>query len=210
MSENRQGEIGAVTIGILAGGKSARMGSDKALLVWQGKPMIGRLIDRLGCGRPVLISASQADEKRLRAFSCPVVVDERAQYGPLEGIYRLLLAAETDWTFLVATDLPFVDEELIDCLCRHAGAKESEGRQPDIVVPQENGRVHPLCGLYHRRVLPLMEQLFERGEHRVRALLSAAETVCVPAAVCGLDPRIFWNVNTPEQFRALERSGVRE
>lgn len=194
-----------VTVGILAGGRSARMGRDKAFLVWRKKAMIEHVIERLGRGRAVLISAADAGAERLRALPFPVVVDERLHYGPLEGIYRLLLASETDWTFIAAADLPLVDERLPACLLRRALAHEKErGTLPCIVVPCVQGRIHPLCGLYHKRAVSELEALFAKEEHRVRALLERTETVYVQVQECGIDPRMFFNVNTPEQFRELE------
>ena len=198
MGDGTAGESCVFDLGILAGGGSARMGTDKAFLLWQGQTMIEHIIQSNGRGRAVRISASAAAADRLRSLSWPVVVDEREEYGPLEGIYRLLLAAETEWTFIAATDLPFVDESLPVCLCRCASLPGS-GRGPDIVVPRAGDRIHPLCGLYHRRVISQLEK------HRVRALLEASRTLYVDVQELGIDPHMFRNVNTPEQYYELAK-----
>lgn len=202
----------AITIGILAGGKSSRMGRDKALLLWRGKPFAEHLGEQLAACGNVLVSAADADQ--LRSIPFPVVTDERCSYGPLEGIYRLLLAAQTDWVFVVAADLPLVSSELPRCLLKELdadGRKADKGRmgaQCAAVIPCENGRVHPLCGLYNKRAVPVLETLFEEGEHRVQAFLDRLPVVYVTTGEHGIDPRMFANVNTPQQYeRLIEQDG---
>lgn len=226
------GRIGGVTLGILAGGRSTRMGRDKALLVWHGRTLAEHIAEQFAdC--PVLISAADAD--MLAGLSYPIVTDERQGYGPLEGVYRLLLAAQTPWMFVVATDLPLVSRELLACLLERIALLQSDktiksnlysngkmnievhaievtscangqqfgNRGIEAVVPCSGGRVHPLCGLYHKCAIPKLEALFAWGEHRVRALLDELKTVYVPLEECGLDARVLTNVNTPEEFDRL-------
>lgn len=275
-----------ITLGILAGGKSSRMGRDKALLLWNGRTLIEHVREQFAdCGR-VLVSVgygsdaevhcssdaegrrrngdmlcpSEADEcRRNGEMPCPIpnpsetdknqrngempcpskagecqsrgsmlspatadecqrrspvpyptVADERQGYGPLEGIYRLLLGAQTDWVFVVAADLPLVNAELLACLWRQlalSGANRAQGggQEPFAVIPCAQNRVHPLCGLYHRRAIPSLQALFAGGEHRVRALLDQIPVVYVQAEECGIDPHMFLNVNTPEDFRKLKK-----
>lgn len=195
--------IGGVTLGILAGGKSTRMGRDKACLVWHGRTLAEHIAERFGCCAHVLVSA--ADAEQLAGFPYPVVTDGRAGYGPLEGLYRLLLSAKTEWVFAVATDLPLVNCKLLACLIDQLvqGGQQKESAKAAAVIPCADDRVHPLCGLYHKRALPQIEALFAREEHRVRALLDELETIYVPVDVCGVDARVLMNVNTPEEYDRL-------
>lgn len=197
-----------ITLGILAGGRSSRMGRDKALLPWRGRPLAEHMGEQLADCGSVLVSA--ADANQMRGIPYPVVADERRMYGPLEGIYRLLMAARTEWVFIVAADLPLVKSELPKCLLKQLAAEEEkgamgrdEGRQIAAVVPCAHGRVHPLCGLYHKRAIPILEELFAEGEHRVCAFLDRLPAVYVMAGEHGLDLRMFANVNTPQEYEKL-------
>lgn len=211
-------ELDNVTLGILAGGKSTRMGRDKALLLWNGRTLAEHVRMQLACCKRVLVSV--ADAERAQGVPYPAVADERQGYGPLEGIYRLLAAAQTEWVFVVATDLPLVNEELLSCLLEALEAArgdedgicsgmERAGNMGILaVIPCSEGRVHPLCGLYHKCAVKLLLPLLDRGEHRVCAFLDELPVVYVPVEKRGIDARVFSNVNTPEEFRKLEAAGM--
>lgn len=192
-----------VTLGILAGGKSTRMGRDKALLLWNGRTLVEHVRNQFAACEKVLVSVADAD--RPTGISYPAVADERQGYGPLEGIYQLLAAAQTDWVFVAAADLPLVNEELLSCLLEALAAAQTDEKGILAVIPCAEGRVHPLCGLYHKRALAFLLTLFERGEHRVRALLDEMPVVYAAVEEHGIDPRMLSNVNTPEEFRQLEK-----
>jgi len=140
-----------ITAFILSGGKSSRIGKDKALLSIEGKPLIQKLIELLEpIFSEVVISSNQPElfnftEKK-------VIKDSIPDRGPLSGIHSVLKFSDTEKNFIISCDMPFVSVELIDYLCEYKSNKP-------IVLPKAEGRVHQLCGLYSKSILADVEKL---------------------------------------------------
>lgn len=192
--------------GILAGGKSRRMGRNKALLAWQDSIFLEHFIhmyEKIDSCSQIMVSVAEEDtyrrlflEKQIK--NCRLLSDVRQEYGPLEGLYRLLLAAENPWVFVSATDLPLLDAGFVEKLY----AQRREGIWA--VIPRTGERVHPLCGLYSRQVLPVLEQLFERGDHKVMCLLEGIPVQYIE--VESHEAEVLQNVNTPEEYEKIIRT----
>lgn len=189
-----------ITIGILAGGKSTRMGENKALLTYRGRTFLENIRDELSGLGEVLISA--AAEGIYEKYGCPVLYDEQSGYGPLEGIYRLLKEAETEYVFVCAVDMPLVKKELVlymqsyissdyDCYC----IKDAE-------------HIHPLCAIYSKRVLPYMEKLISEDRHRLMDLLQMVSTKYISLEWTSFDKSVVQNINTQEDYHRLQRPVV--
>jgi molybdenum cofactor guanylyltransferase len=134
---------------ILAGGQSARMGSNKALVPYQGKPLIQYSIDlALHFTRDIIISANNRD---LDYLGFPVVPDQYRVKASMAGIHSGLKSSLTDWNLVLTCDMPNVSVELIDKLFL---ALADDIR---MVLPLHDGFLEPLCGFYHRGLLPLIE-----------------------------------------------------
>ncbi len=186
---------GQITGIILAGGKSRRMGKDKALLELDGKPLILRVSEVLEeLFDPVIIIADSG--KRFMDFSCPVVCDLIPGRGPLGGIYTGLRYAASDAIFVVGCDFPFLDRGLIRYLV---------GLIPgyDAVVPRCHGVWHPLHAVYSKRCLPVFEQRIKMGELSLRNVLPTLVVREVEEAeLSSFDPErvSLTNLNTPEEL----------
>lgn len=197
-----------MTAGILAGGKSSRMGGNKALLIWKEQTLLEYLAKLLAAEpdfSQVLVSVAAADgyeEIRQRwqeDTELAFVEDLHRGYGPLEGLYRLLAHAKEEWVFVTATDMPFVNARFL----RRMLKQPREG--VSAVIPWAAGRVHPLCGLYKKTALPALERLFERDEHRVRALLEEIPVRYVDLPKPGIQASVLENVNTPEEYEKAKK-----
>ena len=141
---------------ILVGGRSSRMGSDKATLRLGGVTLAERLTAIAGeafPGAPVTLVAAGPEQ-----FSdLPVVIDVYPDRGPLGGLHTALTHAKTEWIFLAGCDLPFITAGLISRLCN------LRTNETDAVVPvQSDGIVQPLCALY--RVDPCLKKAHEMLE----------------------------------------------
>jgi molybdopterin-guanine dinucleotide biosynthesis protein A len=185
---------------ILAGGRSSRMGRDKARLELDGREFVARIAEALAAisHNIRIVSAPEA----ARALNIANVADRTPGWGALGGLETAVCVSETDWAAVAACDLPFVTGALFERL--------SELRENfDAVVPvQEDGRPQPLCALYYRPVCAeVAERLITENERRPRALLAQVKTRWVqPAELADLAGagRFFLNINTPDDLAQAE------
>ena len=152
-----------ITSIILAGGESKRMATNKALVLFRGKPLIQYPLD-LACSLSgeVIISANNHD---FDEFEFPVVKDRFPARIPLCGVHAGLHASRTDWNLVLTCDMPNVTRELIERLW---AALTDQLR---IVIPFHDGYFEPLCGFYHRELIPLIESNIAAGRHSMLDLL---------------------------------------
>lgn len=188
------------SVAILAGGKSSRMGRDKALLSLEG----ARFIDRLAwefapCGDVFISAANPGD---YADAGLPVVADENRGIGPIEGIHQALLRAGRDCVFVCATDMPFLKKEAADYLAEFVSSDH------DAWVFTSAGRVQPLCAIYRKAALPAIEALIAQGRYKLTALLSSVRTKYVRLEDSRFDSRLLDNINTPREYRALSGPAV--
>ena len=204
-----------VTLVINAGGTSLRMGRQKALLPVPstGLPLIVHVMDalqRLGADGGVVVANDPNVAEAVAAHRGPrarCVPDDWPGAGPLGGIATGLVACRA-WAAVVACDMPLVSAEIFVYLMQLARQVDSTGlRRWDAVVPVVGARMQTMHALYHRDMLPVIEQMLTAGELRVRALFSKIRVRYVgEEEVAGIDPGLasFINVNTPEEWAAVQ------
>jgi len=180
---------------ILAGGKSRRMGTNKALLAFQDKPLLQHMINRIEpfCDK-VAISGQNSEYAN---FKVEMVPDLYPDCGPIAGIFSALKYTGSDWNLLVSVDVPFVNDELFLSLVSNIG-------EYDCIVPQHTSGVEPLIALYNRRTLPVIEEMIKSGDYRLTNLLSKINTRYVDC--CYLiknHPRLFMNINRMEDYQSI-------
>ncbi|MBR6897722.1 MAG: molybdopterin-guanine dinucleotide biosynthesis protein B [Lachnospiraceae bacterium] len=181
-----------VTVGIIAGGKSSRMGRNKALLKLENETIIRRTVKELGGFSEVLISAAKKGE--YESLGTGMVYDEHTDIGPIEGIYQVLKAAKSDYVFICAADMPFVKKELVDYLIQFISGDY------DCIVIADEEHIHPLCAIYSKRALPALEEMIEAGEYRIRRLFKRVNTKFVSLGLSCFDKKVVKNVNTRAEY----------
>ncbi|MFW0796401.1 molybdenum cofactor guanylyltransferase [Gordonia sp. CPCC 205515] len=187
---------------VLAGGRSRRMGTDKAAMDWDGEPLLARVVRIVGerC-RPVFVVAPEESAAYRGLFGtggpeATWVTDEEPGAGPLAGLAAGLAAAGADgatWAFVCATDMPLISTDLIDELL--LGVTPST----QAVIARDNQRDHPMAGLYRTDVAPILAELTASGERRMLAVLDAVTTHRVAVT----QPDWLTNVNAPEDLHRL-------
>ncbi|HEY8491167.1 MAG TPA: molybdenum cofactor guanylyltransferase [Dehalococcoidia bacterium] len=199
------GAAGDVTGAVLAGGRSRRMGTDKARLELGGRPLLFYVLDALTTVADDLLVVGPRHRLPPLPPAVRAVEDRRPGRGPLEGIATALRESRGRWVLVAACDLPFLQPALLRELCdRAAGC--------DAVVPHVGGRHHLLIVLA-RHALPKVEGVLRQGETRVDRALAALDLRTLgEEAVRRVDPDLLslFNVNTPEdlqQARALLQRG---
>ena len=182
---------------LLVGGLSSRMGRPKALLPFDGEPLVAHLVRRLrGRFDEVVIVAASGQE--LPSLDARIARDEIAECGPIAGLHAGLRAASSDDCFLASCDMPFLNADLAAHL-----VGELEGR--DAVVPIHGGKLQPLHAAYSRKIADRLRAPIANGELRMKDLIARLRAKVVDEdALRTLDPRglSFRNMNLPADYDA--------
>ncbi len=186
---------------ILAGGKSSRMGQDKARLRLGDETFVARVAHALGAiTAHVSIVSARPDSA---ALSLPIVADLFPDCGALGGLHAALAACRAPWAAVVSCDLPFVTRALWRRLTTFRAHEFAA-----VAPVQADGRAQPLCALYAPAAcLVLVEQMLQAGELRPRRLLQQVRTRWVaPAELVDLADAelLFMNINTPDDYHAAQ------
>ena len=180
---------------ILAGGRSSRMGRDKALLELNEQKFIDLLVQELsGCCK-VMISAAHQDD--YAGYGVPVIADETKGIGPIEGIRQALRSSVSEYVFVCAVDTPFVRKEMIQYLAEFISSDY------DAFVFRDGDRIHPHIGIYSRAALPVIEEMIGEKQYRLTKLLSRIRTKYVDIGTSCFDRKALRNINTPEDYLAI-------
>ena len=190
----------AVTVAVLAGGASRRMGADKSLAELAGKPLIQHV---LACvqqlNMPVVLVTDKPEQ--FSQFQIEMVSDILPGNGSLGGIYSALMSSTTPFTLCVACDMPYLNITLLTYLL-------SLRIGFDAVVPMINNQPQGLHAIYHRRAAAPIRDLMNRNELRISGVFDHLRVRLVgEAAIHAIDPelRSFTNLNTPEELARLRR-----
>ena len=135
---------------ILAGGRSTRFGSNKALAIVNGKPLIHNVADLMsGLFQECLLVTNTPEEYDF--LSLPMTSDRHKGSGPLAGIHAALQEVSETRAFVVACDMPNLSPELIQYLC------SINEQDYDAIIPMLKKGLEPLFGIYHKKALPVIE-----------------------------------------------------
>jgi molybdopterin-guanine dinucleotide biosynthesis protein A len=190
--------VNEVTAFVLAGGKSTRMGSDKAFLPWEQGTLLSHAMELAGAVAPARIVG---DVKKFGAFGT-VIEDVYKERGPLGGIHAALSSSETEWNLILAVDLPLLTPAFLEYLVGQA--RQSQAM---VTVPMVAGFFQPLAAVYRKKFATLAEPALREGKNKIDPLFAAANTHMIQAeelAQAGFSEEMFRNVNTPEDFDGLK------
>jgi molybdopterin-guanine dinucleotide biosynthesis protein A len=183
---------------ILAGGKSSRYGSNKALAELNGEPLIERVLGVMGSVFNDLILITNSPEE-YAYLKLPMKEDLIKGLGPLGGIYTGLESISHDAGFFVACDMPFLNEGLI----RHM---LSIGGDYDAVVPKIDWKIETLYTLYRKSCLPAIKNLIDSKTYQAKRFFQRIRVRYVDQnEIIAFDPqlRAFANVNRPEEMDVM-------
>ena len=191
-----------LTLAIQAGGKSSRMGQDKALMPFRGMPLIQYVLGRLSAiADEIIITTNVPDDYHF--LDMPLYRDLRPGRGALGGLYTALSSAKGDFVAVVACDMPFASIQFFEMASKLLATSGA-----DVVIPKTEFGYEPLHALYRRDAcIPAIETAIDADKWKVISwfeqvkvhALSPEETV-----VFNADGLTFWNLNTPEDFAKAE------
>ncbi len=182
-----------ITCVIFAGGRSSRMGQDKSLLPFGNYSSLTEYqLERLSkLFKRICISSKEADKFDFEADVIPDMV-ETGIYAPTAGFVSVFEHLSDERIFVLSVDTPFVEEKQIVKLL------ERDEAGVDAVIAKTFTGTHPMCGIYHRRLLGSFKKMLEEDNHRLGQLLKNSETIFVPFA----EEEAFANLNHPEEYEA--------
>lgn len=183
---------------VLAGGRSSRMGSNKALLPIGNETLLQRALRTAihALGNACIVGARSVYDR----FG-EVVEDVYTGCGPLGGIHAALRATTTDLNLMLSVDMPLMTPQFL----RWLGARARKANAL-IVIPNATGGPQPLCAIYRKDVLETAEQALKRGDYKIGSMFSKVPTLLIQESELsadGFSPDIFQNINTQEDYRNL-------
>lgn len=189
---------------VLAGGKSSRMGTDKAMLQYHNQSLLSRSVEKLHelFEEVILVTNTTVKYHGPEFNTCRIreVYDEFPESGPLAGIHAGLKAASFEWSFVTACDMPFWGPEIVEALTR-------DQQDFDAVVPSINNRPEPLCAFYRKSCLPAIENHLKNGIGKVTCFYQFVKISYLDIKKIGqaeqLSSHTFSNINTPLDYETI-------
>lgn len=189
-----------LTIGILCGGKSSRMGQDKALLNTGAITYIQHTVNKFSDSSDIIISTNSTNHTVISDMfhkqNIRIVQDELSGYGPLEGLRQILRAAAAPYVFVCAVDMPNISLKAAQYVAQFISSDY------DAYIFKDKEHIHPLCGIYSSSVLKKIDDLISKDEHRLRMLLDSVRTKYIDLSYSCLPDNLVDNINTPDDYKA--------
>lgn len=188
------GEIG-VTVAIQAGGKSSRMGRDKAFVELNGRPLIEIVRDTVqDLGDELILISNKPDA--YAHLGLPMFADLYPDHGPLGGIYTAVSQAAHPHVLVVACDMPWLSRPLLTYMlsCRTTA---------DIIIPRWGKFPEPLHAIYNKTCLPAIQNNLENGHLKITGFFNQVQVRFIDQEVVKQfdeNGRSFININTPEDL----------
>jgi FdhD protein len=186
---------------ILAGGKSSRMGSNKALLPYKGGRFIEAIHRQLAeIFSEVLLVTNNPEQYEF--LPCRKVADLFPGAGALAGIHAGLHHSANPAIFAVACDMPYLNTDLV----RHLAGQADAG---SVVIPEGPAGLEPLHAVYGKDCLAAIEEAISHGEKRILSFFDRVNAIKINTEqIAGFDPSFasFSNINTPEEYFRLRGS----
>jgi len=189
------------SIAIIAGGKSSRMGTNKAFVELAGKPLIQHILERtanLEQAETILVTNTPDEYAHLKL---PMVADVVPDKGALGGIYTAIRQSKTSYVLVIACDMPFISTELLRYMIAQAN-------DYDVIVPRVDGYPQGLHAIYSKSCLQPIEAQFEKNELKVISFYSKVRVRYFDEddyAKFDLNLVALMNINTPEDLEKARK-----
>ena len=177
---------------IFAGGKSSRMGEDKALLPFDGFDTLTQYqIDKLSKLFTNLYISCKTKEKF--DFDANFIEDVKTNniYAPTAGFIAVFETLKCESFFAISVDTPFIDEKIISTIL------QADTTDYDATVASLNSKIQPMCGIYHKSLLTEFKKMLKEDNHKLGYLLKNSTTTIVDFK----DDKAFLNLNNPQEYK---------
>jgi len=184
---------------ILAGGKSSRMGEDKALILIQGVPLLQRIYNIAeSCAATVYVVTPRVERyQNILPPNCQFIREAPLSNGPLVGFAQGLAQVQTEWVLLLACDLPNLRVEVLQ-----EWANKLDDVSPEAIAALAHHIKgwEPLCGFYRRNCLADLNNYIEQGGRSFQSWLNQHSVQLLPV----IEPGMLFNCNTPEDLKSVK------
>ena len=182
-----------VTVSILCGGKSSRMQSEKGLVLFQGTPFIEHIIEAaLPISNEIQLVTNTANYDYLPYQK---IKDIELDKGPIGGIYSALVHSQSETNLILSCDIPLISTEiLLELINKHTTDFE-------VSVFSDTNKIHPLIGIYSKKIIPVLKKAIEENELKMMHLLAKVNHQIIE--VTGEKSKQFRNVNSLAELNEL-------
>ncbi len=174
---------------VLAGGESSRMGEDKSQMLISEQQLIEFSLNALKPFCQELIISSNKEVHKSYGFK--TISDKQNKIGPISGIQSALANSKTDYIIILPCDSPMVKQAFVEFLISKID------NEIDALVPKYQNHLEPLFAIYHKRILPIVDQQIAKQDYRLTNLLKQIRTETFEVQ----DRSCFVNINTPEDYK---------
>lgn len=181
---------------VLAGGRSSRMGRDKALLPFQGRSLVEHVaFQAQGVTDNITLVGKTC---RYANLGYPVIEDIFPGRGPLSGLHAALTSTRSNWNLMLACDMPEITAEFLKQLMTRA----ESGHASAVIPVAPDGVPQPLCAVYHHQCLAAVAGALRNGVYKITEALAALDVDfwSVP------ESHYFCNLNTPQEWSAYSHA----
>jgi len=176
---------------IFAGGKSSRMGEDKALLPFENFKTLSEFqYKKL---QKYFNTVYLSSKEKKFDFECDIILDTHAESSPLVALVSIFETLSVESVFILSVDAPLVDAKVISKLF------QAYDKSYDAIIAQSPNGLQPLCGIYNRSILALAEDAIGKNIHRLTRLSKLANTYTVSFE----DESLFTNLNYKHEYEKL-------
>jgi molybdopterin-guanine dinucleotide biosynthesis protein A len=183
---------------VLAGGRSLRMGTDKSILGFNGKPLVQYSIDAL---KPLCNKVIISSDNFIYGFTgCEVWPDELPDQAAIIGIYSCLKRSETEINIILSCDMPLMSTQMLEYLLINS-------QNHMITVPLNvDSLIEPMCGIYMKSSVKTLKEFIDKGNFSLNECIMATShrQMKVDSFPNHFPPDIFSNINTPEDFGRIK------
>jgi len=178
---------------LLAGGKSSRMGKDKAFMKYGDRFLYEYSLSVLSFfSGDILLSSSNLN---FNNAGYRIIPDEIIGIGPIGGIYSCLSKIKNESAIVLSCDLPLISTDLVSRLINNSGSFEIT------IALNHKNQPEPLIGIYSASIIPLLKRRIDAGQYKMLELFSEARTNFV--SMTDFPPEVFSNLNKPDDFNSL-------
>lgn len=182
---------------ILAGGKSKRMGIDKSEIIYNNMLLVEYPINLFKniCDEIIL----SADSNKLHKYNYLKVPDEVGKFGPISGIYSCLKKSSNNLNIVISCDMPLISEQLLQYIIKNS-------EHSDLVMPFYNSHYEPLCAIYTKQLIPIIENLFIKNDYSPLSLIPLCKfkKMRIDETLSFFNKQMFSNVNTIKDLNNLK------
>lgn len=181
-----------IVAGILIGGKSTRMGADKATLPWGDSTIVETIVETVHRVTPECVLLGTCDQLPASLADLCQLLDSHPGIGPITGLHSLLVHHPASWCMLLSCDIPNITREAVNQLV----ARITPGNR--VIVYTTDNRPEPCCALYHADILPNVERAIADKEYSLTKLIARLSPIKVPAD--DATRSALGNINTRDDY----------